>query len=237
MSARIVTRLGILLALFGAGQAIAAQPQLQPTEYQTRYEVFWGSMNLGRADISLQRLEEGCYRYQSITHAGALVRMFYGEPREVSEFCLVDGEVRSRYLQFVNDKKKKDSFELRFDWQAGTVTGPGQQQRELPANAVDRFSMQEALRLWVMRHVDEDTVAPLELTMVEDDRMRAYTFERVGERIVQTPVGSLTAVLVERTDDPKKTVRFWFAPERGYQIVRFERLKDGKPAVEMLLAE
>lgn len=226
-----------LVLLLGAGQAFAAQPQLQPTEYQTRYEVFWGSMNLGRADISLQRLDDGCYRYQSITHAGALVRMFYGEPREVSEFCLVNGEVRSRYLQFVNDKKKKDSFELRFDWQAGTVAGPGQQQRELPANAVDRFSMQEALRLWVMRHVDEDTVAPLELTMVEDDRMRAYTFERVGERIVQTPAGALTAVLVERSDDPKKTVRFWFAPERGFQIVRFERLKDGKPAVEMLLAE
>lgn len=236
----IRTSLKWLMCLSAAvlvGPAMAAQNSLQPTEYQTRYEVFWGSMNLGRADISLVRLEDGCFRYQSITHAGALVRMFYGEPREISEFCLRDGKVRSRRLSFINDKKKKDSFELSFDWSSATVTGPGQQQRELPDNAVDRFSMQEALRLWVMRHVDEETVAPLELTMVEDDRMRAYTFERVGERVVQTPGGNFVAVLVERTDDPKKTVRFWFAPERGYQIVRFERLKDGKPAVEMLLAE
>lgn len=210
---------------------------LRLAPYASKYEVYWGSMNLGHAKISLTEVGADCYRYQSLTEAGALVRMFYGEPKEIAEFCLEDGQIRSGKLSFVNDRKSKESFTLSFDWSAMEVTGPGKQVRELPANAIDRFSMQEALRLWVMQNAGQDTVEPMTVVMVEDDRMKPYTFERMGEQVAKTPAGNFEAVLVERTDDPKKTVRYWFAPERGYQIVRFQRLKDGKPSVEMLLAK
>ena len=97
--------------------------------------------------------------------------------------------------------------------------------------------MQEALRLWVMQNAGATDVAPRKLLMVEDDRVRAYEFRISGEQRVETPAGSFDAVLVDRIDDPKKTVRFWFAPQKGYQIVRFERSREGKPTVVMALLQ
>ena len=225
----------LLLALLPA--RLWADGLLQP--YDAQYEVQWGGMALGKAQISLERVAEGaaadeCFIYTSKTKPNALVRMFDGKPVEQAQFCVEEGAVKSRWLSFANSKQD-DDFRLSFDWDAGQVTGPGEQQRALQAQAVDRFSMQEALRLWVMQNAGAKDVAPRKLLMVEDDRIREYEFLISGEQRVETPAGSFDAVLVDRIDDPKKTVRFWFAPQKGYQIVRFERSREGKPTVIMAL--
>lgn len=217
----------------------AADGLLQP--YDAQYEVQWGGMALGKAQISLERLADQakadeCFVYTSKTKPNALVRMFYGKPVEQAQFCVEDGAVRSRWLHFSNSKQD-DDFKLQFDWSKNQVRGPGDQLRELQPHSVDRFSMQEALRLWVMQNAGATDVAPRKLLMVEDDRVRAYEFRISGEQRVETPAGSFDAVLVDRIDDPKKTVRFWFAPQKGYQIVRFERSREGKPTVVMALLQ
>ena len=217
----------------------AADGLLQP--YDAQYEVQWGGMALGKAQISLERLvdqakADECFVYTSKTKPNALVRMFYGKPVEQAQFCVEDGSVRSRWLHFSNSKQD-DDFKLKFDWSKNQVRGPGDQLRELQPHSVDRFSMQEALRLWVMQNAGATDVAPRKLLMVEDDRVRAYELRISGEQRVETAAGSFGAVLVDRIDDPKKTVRFWFAPQKGYQIVRFERSREGKPTVVMALLQ
>ncbi len=235
-----------LLMLFAAGLAGPALADVLPPQ-DDRYAVQWGGMGLGEAHFTLQRLDEPgeCYRYESRTEPVGLVRLFYGRPHELAEFCVVDGKARSRRMRYHNPKKPGDSFELRFDWAQGKVFGPGDQVRELPADGVDRLGMQQQIRLWLMCLTTDtppaiaDGPAPaageaappaaLELSMVDDDSIRQYRFELVGREELELRGQRFAALRVERVDNPRKSVRFWVEPG-SWRILRFEQRKgDDKP--------
>lgn len=221
----------LLLALLLSAPAAAGEGASLP-DYAASYSVSWGSMGLGEARFELQHSGDDCYRYESVTEPAGLVKMFYGTPRETSEFCVVDGALRSRLMEFSNPKKN-DAFQLRFDWDAGTVSGPGEQQRELPADAVDRHSLQQAVRLWLLSGAADKDDAERTWSMVEDDRIKPYTFRRVGPETVRLGKREFDALRVDRVDDPKKSVRFWLDPAAAYRILRFEQQKADKPVVRM----
>lgn len=218
------------LASVLAGSATAAETVLPA--YASSYSVSWGSMGLGEARFELTPLDGDCYRYDSVTEPAGLVKMFYGTPRETSEFCIVDGRVRSRLMQFSNPKKG-DAFQLRFDWQAGTVSGPGERLRELPDDAVDRHSLQQAVRLWLLSGDGDEDGAEITRHMVEDDRIKPYTFRRIGAETIRLGKQEFETLRVDRVDDPKKSVRFWLDPNASYRILRFEQQKGDKPTVRM----
>lgn len=236
MSRRLARGLTLIMAAMSTAAAIGSGLGTQ----DERYRVRWGSMTLGEAHFRLAPIdgEPGCYRYETVTDPVGIVRLFYGRPHELSEFCVVDGQIRSRRMRYHNPKKKEDSFELRFDWQARQVTGPGDRVRELPEDAVDRLAMQQAVRLWLMSLPEEalsrapDSPAPrpaLELTMVDEDRMPHYRFEVIGREQLEIDGRRFAAVRVDRVDDPRKAVHFW-VDTGNWRILRFEQRKgDDKP--------
>lgn len=225
----------LCIALLPAGLAAQENP------FEARedsYDVQWGGMTLGHATIALTPLDKGCFRYESVTHPMALVRWTYGSPRETSEFC-VDGErIVPLHFEYRNERRQKDSYTLDFDWTARTVKtikGGNVSMRELPDNAYDRFVLQQAVRLWVMRNAGADSPPPVAFTMVDDDRMKTYRFAIVGRESIDTPVGRFDTIRVERVDSPDKTSRFWVAPERSYTPIRIEHVEDGDVKLRMVL--
>ena len=230
-----MTRLLLLLTALLGTAVHAAEPKLP--ELNLKYAVTWRGMALGNAIITLKPHEGAdCYRYESLTEPSGLVRMFYGKPREISDFCVKGGKVVPQRFEFVSPKKG-DSFTLEFDVARGKVRGGVKEERDIPATAQDRFGMQQAVRLWVLEHLKAEPGADtVDVAMVDDHRIKKYRFAITGRETVEVPAGKFEgAVLVQRVDDKKKTTKFWLAPTREYMPVKVEQVKHGKVELRMVL--
>lgn len=211
-----------LLLLLPAGlPALAWAGQTLP-EFRAVYEAEWKGLHLGDIVIQLAREQGDCYRYQSQAKPVAMVRMFYGKPREISRFCVVDGQVQPH--QFVY-QAGKDSFQLDFNWRAQKVFG-GIGERELPGDAQDRLGMHQAVRLWVMEQGSALPEEPFRFTMVQDDKMDRYALSLTGIESVTVPNGEFEALKLERVDRPDRIARFWLAETRDYMPVKVETGKE-----------
>lgn len=226
---------GLLLLLLAATAARAAEPKLP--ELNLTYAASWKGMGLGDIVITL-RPEGGddCYRYESRTEPIGLVRMFYGKPRETSDFCVSSGRVAPRRFSFTNPKNKEGSFTLEFDTAAGKVRDGRGTVRDIPANAQDRFAMQQAVRLWALAQLQAEPGAEtVEFTMVDDRRIKAYRFAVAGREQIEVPAGRFNALRVERVGNSSRRTRFWLATERDYMPVMVEQTKNGSTELRMLL--
>jgi hypothetical protein len=212
--------------------AVAVPGAAELPQFTAVYEATWNNMRLGEVEFRLTRAElRNCYVYESSTRPVGLVRMLYGSPREVSRFCVVDGQVRPIAFEYAGRREK---FRLEFDWVQGIVRG-GAGDRELPKDAQDRFGMQQAVRLWVLEHAPELPDHAFEFTMVDEDRMREYKLRATQRGTVKVPNGEFDAVLLERVDDTNRIVRFWLAPQRDYMPVKVESGRNGKVQMSMEL--
>lgn len=222
--------------------ALAAPITLQPFTY--RYDVAWGSFGVGTLTLTLQAQPDhpGCYRYSTVTQPNALVRMFYGAPSQQSDFCIDDGHVRSENFVSTLPGDEDQSYSLHFDWDKHQVIDGHGKARDIPDDAVDSLSLQQAVRLWVLAHPkaqadhDDPSKSPeARFTMVDDKHLTHYRFRFAGRTGVDTPAGHFDAVLMERVDSPDRVGRFWLAPARDYMAVKSETRIGGKPAVTMVL--
>lgn len=228
----------LALAMFVAVSVQAAPPDVfQPRT--DRYDVSWGAIGLGEGTISLSALPGGnCYRFETVTKPLAIVRWTYGSPRETSEFCVEDGQIRPRHFEYHNDKRAKDGFTLDFDHQAAKVKAIKNGEikiRELPEQAYDRFLIQLVVRQWVIANAGQPDTPPLEVKMVDHRRIKTYRFEIAGAEKLDTPAGRFDTLLVQRIDDPDNSLRFWVAPSLGYVPVKVQQIEKGETKLQMLL--
>jgi hypothetical protein len=218
-------RLGLLLVTAALSPARA-----QLTPYSSSYEVQAAGMNLGTGGISLSTTsQEGCYYNETTTRPIGIVRFLYGSPREASSFCVVGGVIRSSRFEYITEKQKQDEFTVDFDWagRSATVTKQGTARLvELPDVAYDRLSLREAARLWLQEHAaDAKPGDGMDIKMIDDGGISDYRFSFVGPERVETRAGYFDALRMDRTDNPRRVLRAWFAPSRGYTIVKLEQVK------------
>jgi hypothetical protein len=219
-------------ALLAASGAWAAE--IVPSDVS--YVLSRGMLTLGDARFRLAAHgAPGCWRYESQARPSGLARLFIGEVSERSDFCVVDGEIRSQRFEFIRADKPSENFTLDFDWNERVVRSSRGELRELKAGMIDRLAMQIAIQRWVVGRAGEPGVEEFTTTKVEDDRIRTYRFRIISRESLTVPAGRFDTVRVERSDDTRKSTRFWLAPERGYTAVRVEQIKDGDEQVRMLL--
>ena len=217
--------------------AAAADPQAPLAARSDRYSVEWGGISLGEGVISVTPKGDDCFEYRSTTDPIAVVRWTYGKPTETSEFCVRDGKVRAQRFAYRNDKRSKDSFTLDFDWQAHRaklIHGGDVTEIKIEDGTTDRFSVREAVRLWVI-DVKARTGAEQDFSFIDDDDLRRYRFAIKGVETVKTAAGSFETIRVERIDNPKKSYRYWLAPAHGYVPVKIEHINTGKVELRMSL--
>ncbi|HUR41851.1 MAG TPA: DUF3108 domain-containing protein [Verrucomicrobiae bacterium] len=225
LAAALVAVLGI------AGGVAAAEPKLP--ELNLTYAAQWNDIKLGDILVALKAGEGAdCYRYESATEPVGMVRMFYGKPREVSEFCVAGGKVVPKRFSYV---RGDDSFTLEFDAAKNKVRDGKGAERDVPANAQDRFGLQQAMRLWVIASQGKSDAGPVEFTLVDDERVRTYKFAITGRETLTLPAGTFDTVKVERIDNPKRISRYWVAPEASWMPVKVESGRNGKIQLRMEL--
>lgn len=224
----------ILRAVLAMSCASAFAEDIKPSE--AHYELSRGAITLGEARFNLKAAEgKDCWSYEYVAKPSGLARLFIGTVTEHSNFCLVDGVVRSQNFSFNREDKKEDNFKLDFNWNDKMVRSSGGEIRKLEDGMIDRLAMQYAVQKWVMARGGEPGADEISLTKVEDDRLKTYTFRVTAKEQIETPAGTFETIRVERVDDPKKSTRFWLAPSRNYLAVKVEQVKKGSEQVKMLL--
>jgi len=225
-----------LLAAGMSANAIAADVPL--TEFEVVYAVTWSGLPVGDARVSLKAdAVSGCYVYSTTTKPVGFVKALYGSPNQSSHFCVKDGRVRSQQFESVLEGDDKQSYTLSFDYAKHAVTDENGQTRDIPDEAVDSFSLQQAVRLWATAHAKDEHPPIGEFTMVDRKNFTHYQFRFAGHETVSTPAGSFDAIKIERIDTPDKIGLFWVAPARDYLPVKITTRNGGKPPVELGLKQ
>ena len=224
-------------ALTNLAASVAAQASDAPLpNLDAIYAVSWSGLGVGDASVSLKAdVRAGCYVYASTTKPVGFIKALYGSPNESSRFCVQGGRIRSQHFESVLQGDDKQSYALAFDYAKHQVTDENGLSREIPDEAVDSFSLHQAVRLWAAAHAKDENPPVGEFTMVDRKNFTYYKFKFAGRETLQTPAGTFETVKIERVDNPDKIGRFWLAPERDYMPVRIETKNGGKPALVLSL--
>lgn len=206
--------------------------------FHYNYDVSWGGFRIGVLRLSLGpwRGHTDCYRYATKTYPNSIVKLLYGSPSEVSLFCLDHGQIQSKRFVSTLPGRPAQSYTLEFNWKRGVVTNNKGVTRKIPADAVDGLAIQQAVRLWMLRHPGVRPGEVARFTMVDDKHLTKYKLQFEGKRVLKTPAGRFTTLLVRRIDTPRKEARFWLAPARKDMPVKSMVRNGDRPSITLVLA-
>lgn len=156
-------------------------------------------------------------------HFASIASGFFGQIEENSTFAwTADGIRPLHYAYQRNILGHHRSSELTFNPTDNVAAG---RKRDKPftltlkGNELDTANHALALRVDVARGITEPCYR-----VVEEDEIDKYCFRVTGRETIESALGKLDTVVVERvrkTDSPRRT-RFWLAPSLDYVIARLE---------------
>lgn len=126
--------------------------------------------------------------------------------------------------------------EQTFDWSAKQLSGDNNGKavkQTLNKGLLDKSTYQLALQRDVANGLKS-----MSYQVFDADEVETYDFRVLGEEMVETKVGQIDAIKVERVRDPTQTSRrttLWFAKDWDYLLVALNQVeKDGKEYQIML---
>lgn len=212
----------LLLVISLVPATAAAREDLPLVPYRAVYDAAMGNLS-GEAVEQLRVVEPGLYEVSQ--EMDSLVVTI----NESSRFRVHKRILRPQSYHYVLSAlfNKREQREV-FDWNKGTVTHSYKDKLKtepVKPGTHDRFTSRLQLR--------EDLEAGLEsmtYLVAEKGRIKTYEFAALGREAVTTPVGTFSALKVERVRDKgsKRKTHLWLAPEWDYLLVRLKQVeKDG----------
>lgn len=212
-----------ILAAFSLPASLLAA-ELQ--SFSANYTADWKQLPFsGKAQRSLKQQAEGTWQLDFSAS------MLVAGLNETSWLKLVNGEIQPqayRYARKGMGKSKKTKHD--FNWRTQVVTGSDRGkavQLTLIQGVQDKSSYQLALQ----RDIAEGKTS-MSYQVLDGDELDTYDFRVLGEESVDTLVGTLDTIKVERVRDPTQSKRItvlWFAKDWDFLLVRLQQIeKDGK---------
>lgn len=196
--------------------------------YQVSYSATFNGMPID-AERQLIKLEHG---YRLETSASN----FIGKMRETELLHLdpeggirIDGFTSTR--SFFGSKRKEQLVIDHQDNKAIYTRKKKKREMVLQPNYLGPISYQLQLR----RDLAQSDV-PLEYTVIAHGKIKNYQFERLGDEVINTGLGDISASKIRRVrDNQERETIFWMAEEFAYLPIKvWQREEDGE-SYEMLL--
>ena len=216
-------------ALFLFLAALSLPASLMATELQpfsASYTADWKQLPFsGKAERSLQAQDDGTWKLDFSAS------MLVAGLSETSWLTIHNGDVQpQKYRYSRNGMGKAKKIKHDFDWSTQVVTGSDRGtpvKLTLIQGVQDKSSYQLALQ----RDIAKGETS-MSYQVLDGDELDTYDFRVLGEESVETKVGTVDAVKVERVRDPTQSKRktiLWFAKDWDYLLVRLQQVeKDGK---------
>jgi len=175
---------------------------------------------------AVQRLDEvapGIYR-ESLN-----AKNFLGKIDEQSTFSLTDEQLlRPKEYSYVRSVFGRTKTEVqRFDWQNGTLhyqKNDSHKEITLEAGQLDMITH----RLQLRRDLSAGQTA-FSYPVISRGKLKQYAYRVVANEVLETAIGPLATVKVERIFESDSSGQFtaWLARDWDYLIVRLEQKKNG----------
>jgi len=214
----------------------AAATDLVPAPYTATYSVSYQGITAGQLHFELRADEDGRFVYETHATPGLLASFLVSRKAVERSIIRIDADGVRPLFWFLDDGKsgKENDGALIFAWDEKRVTGTVKGERvDLPTEPglQDRLSFQVAAMTALWRGREPGTIPVL-----DDNRIKPYSYIRQGAARIKTPAGEFETVLYESTRPRSKRLsRIWHAPALGYLPVRFERLNRDKVETVMEL--
>jgi hypothetical protein len=217
-----------------------AQPQGQavlPKPFTATYAVTYRGMRAGSLTFKLSRdAATNRYTYETTADPSMLARiMISGGAVERSVMEIGPDGVHPIDWHFEDGKSSTSrDGKLHFDWQKNVATGVIEDQNvnlPLEAGLQDRLSIQIDVVTSLLRGEE-----PGAIPLIDDNRIKRYTYTKIGPAVTDTDLGKLEAVLYESTrEGSNRQSRFWLVPKMEYVAARAEQIRKGKVETVMTL--
>lgn len=161
---------------------------------------------------------------------------------ESSHFARVDGSLVPGAYRYEQTGIKRRDEHIRFDWEkrsAQVSTRDGEQTFRLESGTLDRLSLIAQIRLDVQAAIQADSgQTDFHYPIMEDDGMAMHLYRLDGRETLETPIGRLETVRLERIREPdsSRTTTVWLAPEAGYVMARLLHTEEDDPDTELVLS-
>lgn len=213
-----------------AGMTIATPARAAPYDapFSALYRVEADGFEIGELKRSLRRVDDGTYVLQTRMYTTGLAALFKPDTIvERSTWKLEEGNLLPLEYRYEYEGRGDDKLEtLTFDWSDGTITSLDDGEvtlLEILPGILEKQVYQLALQ--------QDLAAgKREISYQVADRgdIRTYRFRVVGEEVLETDIGALRTLKVERLSNSKERKTFiWCAIEHDYQLVRLVQEDDG----------
>ena len=165
-----------------------------------------------------------------------LAAMAIAQRSETSDFILKNGHIQPTSYLFNQVGIKPKEISLVFDWKKMLAKGSIKDKKrtkelnfDLKQKMLDPLSTQLALQIDIANGKKQ-----MSYKVIENDEIESYQFKVVGNEVIDTPVGKLSTVKVERIREAnsKRQSYIWFAKDWNYTVVKLSHLeKNGQQYV------
>jgi Protein of unknown function (DUF3108) len=217
---RLLAWAALLTCLCSASVCGAAESPLPM--FNAEYSLKRNGITLGTSTRSLTAARDGTYIYASTTQATGIISWFVKDHIDEYSRWTFDG-ARIRPLEYVYNRhggNKTREVNLRFDWQRHIVTNTidGEPWRmEIPPDAQDKLVYQLSIMYDLLNGKKN-----LEYKIADGGKLKDYAFEIEGEEVLNTTLGKIKTVRIQRIGDRRDTT-VWCAPQFSYLPVRLEQ--------------
>ena len=212
------TAVAIIFCLTGAHGATKSPLPMFNAEYNLKRN----GITLGTSTRSLTAAKDGIYIYASTTKATGIIAWFVRDHIDEYSRWTYDG-TQIHPLEYVYNRHggtKSRNVNLKFDWQKHIVvnTIDGDPWRmDIPPNAQDKLVYQ----LSIMHDLSIGK-KNLEYKIADGGKLKDYAFEIEGEETLNTALGKVKTVRIQRIGDRRDTT-VWCAPQFAYLPVKLEQ--------------
>lgn len=222
--------LALLCVLATAASAAA------PTPYVAEYEVLRNGSELGRAEVTLRRLDDGDWELLSHTRGTRGLAAIAGiEIRERSQFRVVDGGFETTGYEYRQRGLGSRERSLRVDRANKRIHSADRDRRyelEWRPGTLDR----QIVTLAIGDDLAGGASGELAYRVADREEAEEQRYRVAGTESVDVPAGKVEAVRVERLrSDPGRTTTSWLDPRRGYLPVRMVQREAKGDTIEMRL--
>ena len=209
----------IIISVSAASPASA--DALKP--FSASYGWSWHGAVIAVSTLKLERHEGDTWVYSSSSEPRGLGNLYPMRPKLRSVLRVTDQGVQPlSYHATDGTSANERGADVTFDWDSGRASGVYEGVKvdlALQNGLQDDLSIQIAL-LFALRQGR----APGELSMIDKNSIRDYSYQREGTQTIDTKLGRIeTVVYASHHQGSPRVTRFWCAPARGYVPVRVEQ--------------
>lgn len=230
LSAPRLSQLLLLSVIAVIGQQGTAEPLLFHARYEAKAYGF-----SAQAERYLIKQEDGSYLLRNKIGA-ELLGATVAEVDERSSFQWHDEQLTPLSYSFIQSGVSSAREQIHFDWTSNKATSVEDDESwvlDLQDGVIDKLAYQLRLREMLKRAVDSE----LTFQVLNKDEIETYHFKVVGEEILNTKMGRLNTLKIERNralPDRRGTI-IWLATDWDYLLVGLEQTDRRGRKVELKL--